>query len=359
MNHALDMYKEGKDKFIAEERGRRYKHLGLEQGKKHKRTHKIFGGELIDDDHDSSCPIVKSKVICPLCGDVSNQSYLQSSVYSVSKKDIDLKPIQYEWMNKDNSHINPLLYDIWECPCCHFCADRQHFQDPVCDVSGSQSNFRKKVKPILAENNEVAHIVKLFSTTAEEEFTVTYDVAIRRYMIAINILQHVDRVSKLDALPLGKYHLHLAWLYREIDQMPVNTRMIKMIMDLKAKAGHYWESIPITENTALISASNYYETAIYESTIDLMKETEHRAFQIVGRIQMKMGNYMEARRLFHEALKCIYQLKEELECRLRGARTSKYEHLYEEVIPKLHNINEFYIETQNLLLYCKDKMVAM
>jgi len=153
---------------------------------------------------------------------------------------------------------------------------------------------------------------------------------------------------------LGKYHLHLGWLFREIDELGVRDEVYARIHYLKSKAEDYWPEIPVTEKSALSYSIKYYEIAVYESTTDLMRKTEHKVFQLLGRINMKEGEYAKARILFHEGLKCVYRLKIELEHSLKAAKGARYEQLLDDVMPKLHTINAFYIETKDLLQDCKE-----
>lgn len=358
MKSALQRYQLDKRDTLQLEKAHKYKLYNCAHSKK-KRVSKVFSDDPIDNDQNKSYPIANAECICPICSFKSEQLYLLNSAYSIVKKDIDLKPLNYEWIDKTNRTYNPLLYDIWECPSCHFCADRQHFHDPVCDVSGGEKSFRTKVHQLLMEDPSIFNLVEKFSTNSIENPSpeITYDIAVRRYMIAISILQHVDRISKLDALPLGKYYLHLAWLYREIGLINSNSSIIKKLLNLKAMVANYWRAIPLTESSALEHSIKYYETAVFESTIDLMKVTEHKIFQLLGRIHMYRGDYTAARAQFHEGLKCVYHLKGELEESLKKKRGPSHDRLYKDIIPKLHDINTFYIETNDLLFDCKQRTI--
>jgi len=354
MDVALTQYYAEKKNILDQEKGRKYKLNNF--GVVKRRTKKVFSDAPIDADQSETYPVVNTEATCPICHMRSQQRYLVNSSYSVVQKDIDLKPTKYEWMKEVYNKHNPLLYDVWECPSCHFCADRQHFHDPVCDVSGGSRLFCNKVRNLLVEEPTIFRVIELFSTNSVDNPLpeITYDVAVRRYMIAIYILQNIDQVSKLDALPLGKYYLRLAWLYREIDNVEANTPLIKNLIELKTQASNYWSTVPVTENAALDLSVKYYETAVYESTINLMKETEHKIFQLLARINIGRGEFDSARSLLHEGLKCVYHLKGELENSLKGVKGLKQEQLYEEVLPKLRDINTFYIETNDLLYHCKE-----
>lgn len=352
LQNSLTNFETDKEHFINEARANKRYFLNREERRKKKEEREA---SMVNNERDGRSPVITAHTCCPVCDQPTPQWYLSRSSYSVIKKDIDLKPIEYVWDDSQFKDLNPLFFNVWTCPHCLFSAGRLNFIEPNRDIVVTKTTLIRKFHAIL-EDPAINYVVSQLDPKIDYQSDLTHLSTVKQYLISIYLLNNIDIVIQRDALQLAKYHLNLAWLYREICKEPINREAITDILHLKHQLAKYWPDIPMTEKSALNLCLKYYEISIYESPVPEQNGVEHILFQQMGRIDMRLNKFTEARKHLHEGLKFARRLQQGYDKKLKNARGMLYERLYDDLAPKLGELNRYYNETMDLLDTCKSKM---
>ena len=121
-----------------------------------------------------------------------------------------------------------------------------------------------------------------------------YTTSIKITLSAIYVFEKVKAIASKDSLILARHYHHLAWLYRDLPKQS----------DLKIDELHgKVPTIVQTECEALQKALDYYEIALYESSIIDQKNITHTIQQLMGRINIQLNRSNEAELLIQESSK--------------------------------------------------------
>lgn len=321
-----------------------------------------FNASLDDNTHEEDATIyeadesddifIYSDITCPVCGEKSAQKLVKSSLYEVGEKDIDLKPIEYKWTSERAGDCYPQLYDIWQCPKCHFALEHDDFEDPTKDIPPSLHNFRKKVTYLFSEDHEVAGVISMLSNEDNFEDGCEFVVAIRRYLQAICVYSKLPIIAEQEGVPLAQLCLHLAWIYRDLRSANVDELYLSELKKIKLAIDHLWIKAPLNETAALEMALYYYDIAVYQSMSLVERGVEHEVLQLMGRIYIRLGRIREARKMLLDTImngnKQIANYKTKLK-----PENNEFNRLHnKEVLKDLCRINAFVKETKALLEYC-------
>ena len=190
---------------------------------------------------------------CPVCQQASKQKMINPTICIKSKHDVDLKPSEYNWTVEPPQTVNPLLYEIWTCSECGFVANHRYFKKPTRELSMSPLNFAKKFKKVWEDNPELIEMRKSIC-----DGTDNYTRAITDLLSAIHTFSQVRAIADKDSLPLANHCHHLAWLFRDLDTLGMNSPEHAEIKQLIEEFKKINNDLPGTEHEALLKALSYY-----------------------------------------------------------------------------------------------------
>ena len=292
-------------------------------------------------------------VACPICRESGTHKLIKRTLYEIEKLDIDLKPASCLWNVPIKDKCNPSLYEIWECPHCHFTMSHDEFHEPTRDMPPSLNNFRKKVVELYTNNTEINSIRSLlFNDTKDSNDCHSYISTIKRYLRAIHLYSKIPIICEQEGVQIAQLYLHLAWVYRDMNHYKPDSSDINKLKNIKLTIGDLWRSAPFTETAALEMALHYLDTAVYQSTSLLERGLEHKTLQLMGRIFIKLEKIKDARRLLLETImntnKQIAGKKQELK-----PNNNEFNKLHnKEIMSDLCRMTDFVEETKKLLEFC-------
>lgn len=240
---------------------------------------------------------------CPVCDSSSEQFLVDPELYNIVKSDIDKKTAIFKWKVDLPSTYNPIIYEVWLCKNCGYSAHHTYFLSPTVELSMSPLNFSKKVGKIL-DNNQELKMMQEYELLEQ----LKYANAIKYTIIAIYIFEQVPAIVNKDSLMLAKHYQLLSWLFREIEQQNISeSEEIKKLIEYFKR---YFKTVPQTEVEALEKALTYYDNAFYESSVIDKNKCSHEVLQMMGRINIMLGNYDIAKEQIQEASKEVeYRIK--------------------------------------------------
>lgn len=133
--------------------------------------------------------MVSRPLTCPICENKFDYFTPRAGSYHLISRDPDFCP--------HYGGINPLFYQIWVCPSCHYAAQKSHWQD--------LSDWEKK------------HLLQLQDELKDESFCDfsnperNLSTATQSFQLAYRYYSH-RRAGTSNVL--GTLQLHLAWMYR-------------------------------------------------------------------------------------------------------------------------------------------------
>lgn len=249
---------------------------------------------------------------CPVCGIDDEHLYVSNSAYVAREDLLDLMP-EYKWLKHEFSVYNIAAFNVWQCQNCAFTAIREYYEDPVQDTALTLTLFRHAVERIFKTNEEAARIFAFLKEKPGIGNT-TIAVELKRLLMAIYILENIEKIRKEDSVSLGRTYIRLSWAFREFETLDAGEKE-KVSLDLNDtfKAfSEIWPDFPKSETDAVERCIKYYEDAIYESVIMEEKESEHSIMQIIGLLYYKMGDKKKSRQFLHEASRSASKLKSKL-----------------------------------------------
>lgn len=282
---------------------------------------------------------VKTK--CPICTWESDQLYLREDRFKVIDKDIDLKPVA-QW--HDGGDCYPTIYYMWECPHCSFCGNKQMFRNPTGGSSMGLPLFRKQTLELYTHPSfrKVLHLLSEVPKTNELDFFQ----AVKRHYLAIYHLQQVEQFRESDCLPLARYHLHLSWLFRDMERWPLHRLVQDQLRKLYEILQPLWLKPPVNPVDSALRSLTYYERYFTNSSAEEEKGTEQQLIQLMGRINLYLGHVAAAEDLFSQALRIANDRCFELKKELKDPKHSSDKWT---IMHRIHHLEHFADETSHLI----------
>jgi uncharacterized protein (DUF2225 family) len=295
-------------------------------------------------------PFIFVPATCPICGKESVQKYIKNNVYTIGNRALDMRQTEYRFTDSDFSHIYPLMYFIWQCPHCKFTSDWEVFENPVEDVISTLHNFRKRWLENYKTSEKFRNV--LVALLNEEQNDNHFFNAVKLYLMAIFQFSSINSIVERDALIIAKLTLRLSWLLQDLEESPQAASTKYLVDQLKFSVIFNWENAPFTIEEAHQLALTFYDTTYFASNIISEKMIEHNILQVIGRLNIILGNVKEGRDTLMKAILAVNKYKSILEKKIRSANTSKDEQ--DNLRGKIVLFDNFVQETQELLYEAKN-----
>ena len=246
----------------------------------------------------SASGCVSCAVVCPMCALAGVQYRLNPRQFWNTNREVDLQPTGYRFRGQEGVH--PPLLAMWHCSGCYFTAEAGDFQNPLEGVLIRPETVAFALKERMRTDVGFRRVVDMLRAGIRLE-SANFVQAFKLHLLAFKIWDAIGAMVKQDYLKQAKYSLLLAWLYRDLQTAdPARAQTVAQLELLHATLQRDWPDVPKTETAALQKAVTYYDESLSISTFakDPMNEimTHHR----IGRIQMKMGQFVAARDIFRK-----------------------------------------------------------
>lgn len=298
---------------------------------------------------DEKTPFIFVPAECPICGKESIQKYFKTDAFDVGKKALDLRPLSYSFKDKSFEAYHPPLFYVWECPHCKYAAEEKCFENPVAEVVSSLNNFRKRWLENYQTDEKFKKMISLLGGLAEGE--QAYFQAIKQYLLAMYQFESIASVRERDALTLARLGMHLAWLYQDLEESSQRASTKLLIDQLKYSVIFDWEDVPLDAESAHRFALKYYDVTYFASNILTEKKIDHQILQVIGRLNVTLGNITEGRKVFLKSIMVANAYKQEINEKLKDPKITK--NMQEDLLPKGYKLDSFVVESQDLLYESK------
>ncbi|NCD33968.1 MAG: DUF2225 domain-containing protein [Spartobacteria bacterium] len=264
-------------------------------------------------------PMVRCKVRCPMCESASYQYKMNTRVYWNREIDVDLQPYNYAMLEhiEADKKYHPPLYYMWYCPECHFTSGYRHFIHPLKDVYVRVEAVRERIADAYQNDRAFRKKVKELSRGIDIENMDFYQ-GIKLHLLAVVILELIEDVVKQYFLNLGRYCLHLGWLYRDMQSDPDEAVLIQPKLDqLFTDLEDVWPDMPRSEYDALHKAANYYDQTFERSPLVKTVIDEVSILQVIARIYIKLDRSDEAKKLINDSVDRASESKSKIDEKLK------------------------------------------
>lgn len=265
-------------------------------------------------------PFLMRDVECPVCGAVAKQRSMKTNLFRANDRDDDLRPKNYHWEQEQLAPFHPPFYYAWMCPRCFFAAGRQYYENPLKNCVLPLRKFRDGIRDIYRNNPEVKRIVNKLSVDIDPG-AMDPLMAMKLHLLAIFWLEQFEDMYKRDAMNLGRYYLHYAWLFRDLEeneewQKDYGNDVRSMLKEMK----ELWPDMADTEIEAMKRAIKYYEVTLQCSEEVGNAVDEMNMLLIVARLCLRMDDLKHAMDVLSAAVNSGTRAKQEIDTMLRSPR---------------------------------------
>lgn len=261
-------------------------------------------------------PIMRCRVRCPMCQEASYQYRMNNRVFWNRDIDIDLQPQNYAKLDHVDPNFHPPLYYMWHCPECHFTAGYRHFIHPLKDVYVKVEAVSARIRETYAAKGDFYKLVNILSRGLDVEHMDFFQ-GLKLHLLAVLELELIEDMVKQYFLNLGRYCLHLAWLYRDLSNNPEALAATQPRLDeLYEEVKELWPAMPRTEYEALYKAVNYYDQTFERSPQVKTVIDEVSILQVIARIYIKLEKRDEARKMLTSSIDRALEARDKIELKL-------------------------------------------
>jgi hypothetical protein len=245
-------------------------------------------------------PFQTMQVRCVICEKEARFSRLKATLFSETKRDIDLRPVTVLWSKKVSPRVDPKLFYFWQCPYCFFTADHHFFQQPFKDGNMSTSRFRKSYQKGLAAYTTSQDIHKLLSCDPKQSQSVFIS-GLKMNLLACFQWEQVEEIVKGESIQLGAYYLRLGWLLHDLRHGLTKSPGVKQeAQNLLSRLRQLWPPFSPGEPATLDKALHYYQLGLVKSAGVNTIQQEVNIRLIITRIQMKLSRMGDAKKSLME-----------------------------------------------------------
>jgi len=245
-------------------------------------------------------PFQTMQARCVVCEKEARFSRLKATLYSETKRDIDLRPVTVLWSKKVSPRVDPKLFYYWQCPYCFFTADHHFFQHPFKDGNLSTTRFRKQYQKGLAAHAASKDVHKLLVFDPSQEKSVFIS-GLKLNLLACYQWEQVEDVVKGECIQLASYYLRLGWMLHDLRHGLTKSPNVKQeAQKLLSALRKLWPTFAPGEPATLEKALQYYQLGLTKSGAvnTILQEVNVRL--IIARIHMKLSQLGEAKRTIIE-----------------------------------------------------------
>lgn len=262
-------------------------------------------------------PIIRCRVRCPMCQTAGYQYRMNNRVFWNKDIDIDLQPQNYAKLDHVDPNFHPPLYYMWYCPECHFTAGYRHFIHPLKDVYVKVDAVAERIRDAYAAKGSFYSLVNILSQNLDVEYMDFFQ-GLRLHLLAVLELELIEDMVKQYFLNLGRYCLHLAWLYRDLsNNAEASAATLPRMEELYEEVKAFWPAMPRSEYEALNKAANYYDQTFERSPQVKTVIDEVSILQVIARIYIKLGKREESKKLLNNSVERALEAREKIEAKLR------------------------------------------
>ncbi len=254
---------------------------------------------------EASNPFKLVRVTCPVCQNIITKKQLRTHLYVEQERDIDFHPNVIIWSDKVKDVSNPYLYYIWRCQKCGFAAGFNHFESPAAGTSIKDKIFAKRVNSKVEESESTRKLIDFLQEDIDTN-PPDYLTGMKLLILAICYQNMVPEFVEKDSMNLAKYHMRLAWLFRDLknDQELAKNELTKLkpfLLGVRERMPEF----PLTEKALMEKAYDYYKNVYTKSYAVKTLEEEVTLVLLMARVVLQIENLNEARTL-------LAQVKERL-----------------------------------------------
>lgn len=297
-------------------------------------------------------PFIFIPAECPICTKESTQRYFKTDAYDLGKKGLDLRPLEYKFKEPEFERFHPPLYYVWLCPHCGYCAEGKVFENPVQEVASSMNNFRKRWLDNYKNDPVFSKMIRILSSGDDKE--QVYFSAIKKYLLAIFQFESINSIRDKDALSLARLGIHLSWLYQDLAESSQRSSTKLLVDQLKYSIIMDWKDVPLDSESALRLSLKYYDITYFASSFLTQNKIDHNILQVIGRLNVVLGNVGEGRNVFLKAITVANKYKQEVTEELKSSSITPEKQ--EELLHRGNKLDTFIVETQDLLYESKQML---
>jgi hypothetical protein len=259
-----------------------------------------------------------------MCQAASYQYRMNNRVFWNRDIDIDLQPQNYAVLDHVDKSFHPPLYYMWYCPECHFTAGYRHFIHPLKDVYVKVDAVAKRIREAYANDKPFRQTVKLLVKGGVDVERMDFFMGLRLHLLALRELELIEDMVKQYFLNLGRYCLHLAWLYRDLEKNPEEKQNVQPRLDeLAEELREVWPKMPCNEYEALSRAADYYDQTFERSPQVRTVIDEVSILQVIARIYIKLDKQTEARKLINNSIGRAKEAKAHIDAKLHDLESTE------------------------------------
>lgn len=280
------------------------------------------GGEPVESDEPEvpeKDPFYKRMVKCPMCNTPNDLRWFQGKTYSERNVSLDKHVGSFAWTDKAYEKYHPPLYYMWHCENCHYTDAHMEFENPAKDPF---SNFRFLKDVFIDSYHDDPRIEKIIDKLGEniDYDKINYYTAIKLHLLAIFIQELMEKPDEKDDFKIGRYHLRLGWLYRELNQKKKeNEKVINTLNKLIEYLKKGWSEVAYNEKDALQKAIVFLNQAFTTSQAIKSVVAEVDLLLMIAGIHLKIDENEKGLQLLNNVLARGQKTKQRLEQRIKAA----------------------------------------
>lgn len=271
---------------------------------------------------EASNPFKIVRVTCPVCQNIIAKKQLRTHLYTEQERDIDFHPNIVLWSDKVSGVSNPYLYYIWRCQKCGFAAGYNHFESPAAGTSIKDRIFAKRVTRKLEDSESVRKLIDFFATDIDLN-PPEYITGMQLLLTAICYQNMVPEFVEKDSMNLAKYHMRLAWLFRDLKQdSELARKELPKLKPFLLEVRERMPGFPLTEKALMEKAYGYYKNVYTKSYAIKNLEEEVTLVLLMTRVVLQMKNLDEARILLAQVKNRVAKFDASFKRKVAEARVS-------------------------------------
>ena len=261
--------------------------------------------------------LMRMSSTCPTCSHSEEHRAVKSRVFVEREKDIDMRTKSFLWVVQGIIPCHPPLFFPWHCTQCKFTASQGFFEDPAKECRVPVATLRK-LYPTVKEEDAVFRAIQKLSedlVLPEYDFVTSFQL----HLLAILIAEHIDDLATRETLPLAKYYLRLAWLFRDLTEVDEFKDDKNDALNVVSAVRTDWRDVPTNEQTCLTRAAKLYENALTSSSAIETARDEVELILLLARIHLKLGDAKHGKQFAFLARDKIRKFEQENSQKIREA----------------------------------------
>lgn len=240
-------------------------------------------------------PFITKIVECPICNLASPQRRIKRHLYHEQKRDIDLRPLSYQWRGKVLAVQHPLIHYLWHCPGCRFTAWPVAWENPTRGLGLTLAKYRAALRDPSSQYQAGAKVQRLLLAGLKWP-ELDFEQGLRLHLLAAHQLLKIQQATGvLDSLNLARYYLRLSWLFRELAERPELSPILTRLDQLTNRLASLWPEAPLDDAQALRAAVANYEIGATSALAVEDVDELCKLLLLITRIHSKLRQFPQAK----------------------------------------------------------------